>query len=73
MAEHYSSFFYNILPLSKIYLSKLQEQAIILDIHDAAILVSHNLHAKIEVTAKKKGIEKLPIDGQVIKTRVEPC
>ena len=71
MVEHYSNFFYNILFSSKIYLGKLQEQAIILDIYNAAILVSHNLYTKIEVTAKEKGIEKLPTDGQVIKTRVE--
>ena len=37
------------------------------------MLVARNLCTKIEEVAEDKGIEKRSIDGQVMKTLVEPC
>ena len=73
IAEHHLNFIYNIPSSSDIHLGKLQGGAITLDTCNTAMCISNNLATKIEVVTEKKGIDKLTINGEVLKTRVKPC
>ena len=69
----YSSYKHNILALDNLYLSKLQEKFVLVDICNTVGKLRNNLYQKINDITCEKNILPLIIDRVQVETIVEPC